>query len=165
MEPVRLYRKRYMPDEIVELKDDKILHMDENIIVTKWNVLKPRKDIDHGISVYYMKEGFKISKIFDTENQLVYWYCDIIETIYDRKSNAYTFHDLLIDIIIYPDKHVEVVDLDEFADFTEQQTLPASLLANALRRTNNLLKYIYQGEFGRLIQPITSQEQERADRQ
>ena len=55
MEPVHLYRRRYMPDEIVELKDDEILHIDDEIIVTKWNVLKPRKDIDHGISIYYMK--------------------------------------------------------------------------------------------------------------
>jgi hypothetical protein len=53
---------------------------------------------------------------------------------------------------------VEVVDLDEFADFTEQQFLPASLLAKALRRTNKLLNYIYEGKFPQLIIPITSRE-------
>jgi hypothetical protein len=62
METIHLYRRRYMPDETVELKDDLILYRDDNILVTKWNILKPRKDIDHGISVYYMKDGFKISK-------------------------------------------------------------------------------------------------------
>lgn len=158
MEPVRLYRRRYVPDEMVELKNDKILFMDEDIIVTSWNVLKPRTDIDHGISVYYLKEGFKISKIFNAANQLVYWYCDIIETTYDQETRAYTFHDLLIDVLVYPDNHVEVVDLDEFADFTEHQSLPAHLLAKALRRTNTLLNYIYHGELERLTQPITSRE-------
>lgn len=158
MEPVRLYRRRYVPDEMVELNDDKILFIDEDTIVTSWNVLKPRPDISHGISVYYIKEGFKISKVFDSSDQLVYWYCDIIETVYDQKTNAYTFHDLLIDILVYPDNHVEVVDLDEFADFMEQGGLSVQLSAKALRCTDNLLKYIYRGEFNRLVQPITSQE-------
>jgi protein associated with RNAse G/E len=158
MDTVHLYRRRYIPDEIIELKDDSILYMDQDIIVTKWNVLKPRPDIDHGLSVYYIQEGFKISKIYDAQGGLVYWYCDIIETEHDREHNAYIFHDLLIDILVYPDHHVEVVDLDEFADFTEQQFLPASLLAKALRRTNALLGYIYDGKFSKLTAPITSRE-------
>jgi protein associated with RNAse G/E len=158
MDTVHLYRKRYIPDEIVELKDDSILYMDQDIIVTKWNVLKPRPDIDHGLSVYYMQEGFKISKIYDSQGGLVYWYCDIIETEYDKDNHSYIFHDLLIDILVYPDHHVEVVDLDEFADFTEQQFLPASLLAKALRRTNTLLGYIYAGKFSQLTTPITTRE-------
>lgn len=155
MEQIRLYRKRYVPDEIVELKDDELLHRDEKIIVTRWHVLNPRQDIDHGISVYYLEEGFKISKVFDREDSLVYWYCDIIDTVYDHAAHSYTFHDLLIDILIYPDYHVEVVDLDEFADFIEQQGLPVQLSAKALRCTDNLLKYIYRGDFERLTQPIS----------
>lgn len=154
MEPVRLYRKRYVPDELVELKDDIILYRDENIIVTRWNVLKPREDIHNGISAYYMKEGFKISKIYNAGGKLVYWYCDIIETVYEPDTNSYIFHDLLIDILVYPDQRIEVVDLDEFADFAEQQALPAADLAKALRRTNQLLKYLYAGELENLIRPI-----------
>ena len=57
METIRLYRRRYVPDEITELKDDKILMAKDDIIVTNWNVLKPRKDIDHGISIYYIEKG------------------------------------------------------------------------------------------------------------
>lgn len=154
MEKIHLFRKRYIPDEIVELKDDSILYHDDNIIVTRWDVLKPRADIHNGISVYYIKEGFKISKIYNEHNELVYWYCDIIETVYEADTNSYIFHDLLIDIIIYPDRHVEVVDLDEFADFTEQQTLPATHLAKALRQTNHLLQYIYNGKLNELTAPI-----------
>lgn len=154
METIRLYRRRYVPDEITELKDDKILMAKDDVIVTNWNVLKPRKDIDHGISIYYIEKGFKISKIYDSDNQLVYWYCDIIDTDYDVATNSYTFHDLLIDVLIYPDNRVEVVDLDEFAEFTEKQLLSADLLGKALHRTNDLLQYIYHGKFDVLIQPI-----------
>lgn len=154
METIRLYRRRYVPDEITELKDDKILMAKDDIIVTNWNVLKPRKDIDHGISIYYIEKGFKISKIYDADNQLVYWYCDIIDTDFEPATNSYTFHDLLIDVLIYPDNRVKVADLDEFADFTEKQLLPSDLLAKALHRTNDLLQYIYRGEFDELVEPM-----------
>ncbi len=154
METIRLYRRRYVPDEITELKDDKILMAKDDIIVTNWNVLKPRKDIDHGISIYYIEKGFKISKIYNADNQLVYWYCDIIDTDFNADTNSYTFHDLLIDVLIHPDNRVEVVDLDEFAEFTANQLLPADLLGKALHRTNDLLQYIYRGNFDELIQPM-----------
>ncbi len=155
---IHLYRRRYMPDETVELKDDRILYCGLDTLVTKWNVLKPRPDIDHGMSVYHMKKGFKISKVYDASHQLVYWYCDIIETEHDIGKNTYIFHDLLIDILIYPDRHVEVADLNEFADFMERQCLPADILAKALRRTDDLLQSIYSGEFSELAEPITSRE-------
>lgn len=158
MDTIHLYRKRYVPDEIVELKDDKVLYRDKDIIVTKWNILNPRPDINHGFSVYYMREGFKISKMYNAAHELVYWYCDIIDTEYNEKNNSYIFYDLLIDVLIYPDNHVEVVDLDEFADFTQREGLPPDMLAKALRQTDTLLKHIYNGRFDELTEPITSRE-------
>ena len=147
MTNLKLFRRRFIPEEIVELKDDKILSMDKNnnIIITKWNVLKPRNDIDHGISAYFINEGIKVSKIFNSDGDLVYWYCDIIETIHD--NNTYTFNDLLIDIIIHPDGKVEVVDMDEFADVMENGILTNNTIAKALRCANSLLKDIYSGNF------------------
>ena len=154
MTNLKLFRRRFIPEEIVELKDDKILSMDKNnnIIITKWNVLKPRNDIDHGISAYFINEGIKVSKIFNSEGNLVYWYCDIIETVHD--NNTYTFNDLLIDIIIHPDGKVEVVDMDEFADVMENGILTNNTIAKALRCANSLLKDIYSGNFGKYTRYI-----------
>ena len=45
MNKIQLFRRRYIPDEIKELKDDIVLSADDKMILTKWNVLKPRKDI------------------------------------------------------------------------------------------------------------------------
>ena len=45
-----LYRKRLIPDECVLLKDDVILYRDDQMIVTGWHTLKPRKDLHHGCS-------------------------------------------------------------------------------------------------------------------
>ena len=155
---LQIYRKRLIPEECILLKDDIIVEQNEDYILTKWKTLNPKTTFSHGCSCYYLKEGFKISKVFDSADRLVYWYCDIIETEYRPNENTYIFHDLLIDVLIYPDKHVEVVDLDEFADFTENLTLPAPLLAKALRQTNNLLRFIYEGHLDELTEPITSRE-------
>lgn len=149
MDNIRLFRKRFIPEEIIELKNDNIIHFNDNIIITKWNVLKPRHDINNGISAYFINDGIKVSKIFNENGTLVYWYCDIIETVQNKEANSFTFNDLLIDILIYPDGHVEVVDMDEFADAMESGILSNSTIAAALRNADSLLKTIYSGNFSK----------------
>ena len=143
----RLFRRRFIPDENIELKDDMILALEPNLIITSWNVLKPRRDISRGVSAYFIDKGIKVSKVFDNAGQMVYWYCDIIETHYDEKVNIYTFNDLLIDVVVYPDGQVEVLDMDEFADAMEQGILSVGTIAHAMRATDDLLHTIYAGEF------------------
>ena len=143
----RLFRRRFIPDENIELKDDMILALEPNLIITSWNVLKPRRDISRGVSAYFIDKGIKVSKVFDNAGQMVYWYCDIIETHYDEKENIYTFNDLLIDVVEYPDGQVEVLDMDEFADAMEQGILSVGTIAHAMRATDDLLHTIYAGEF------------------
>ena len=143
----RLFRRRFIPDENIELKDDMILALEPNLIITSWNVLKPRRDISRGVSAYFIDKGIKVSKVFDNAGQMVYWYCDIIETHYDEKENIYTFNDLLIDVIVYPDGQVVVLDMDEFADAMEQGILSVGTIAHAMRATDDLLHTIYAGEF------------------
>ena len=143
----RLFRRRFIPDENIELKDDMILALEPNLIITSWNVLKPRRDISRGVSAYFIDKGIKVSKVFDNAGQMVYWYCDIIETHYDEKENINTFNDLLIDVIVYPDGQVEVLDMDEFADAMEQGILSVGTIAHAMRATDDLLHTIYAGEF------------------
>lgn len=143
----RLFRRRFIPDENIELKDDMILALEPNLIITSWNVLKPRRDISRGVSAYFIDKGIKVSKVFDNAGQMVYWYCDIIETHYDEKENIYTFNDLLIDVVVYPDGQVEVLDMNEFADAMEQGILSVGTIAHAMRATDDLLHTIYAGEF------------------
>lgn len=144
---IKLFRRRFIPEEITELKDDNIIVFKEDVIITKWNVLKPRHDINNGISAYFIKDGIKVSKMFDEAGQFVYWYCDIIETTHNQEDNSYTFNDLLVDILVYPDGHVEVVDMDEFADALETGMLKTSTIAFAMRSADSLLKTIYSGNF------------------
>ena len=62
MKPPILYRKRLIPDECILLKDDILLYRDEDILVTKWNTIRPKKDLHHGMSCYFLKKGIKVSK-------------------------------------------------------------------------------------------------------
>lgn len=142
-----MYRKRYIPNETVLLKDDVVISRSDTLILTKWDVLHPRKDIDHGISAYYIDKGFKVSKVFDKNHQLVYWYCDIIDTEYQPSADTYIFHDLLIDIVVYPDGSVKVVDLDEVADLLDSGDITSQIASNALKKANDLLSIIYNGNF------------------
>ena len=140
-----LYRRRYLPDEIVHLKDDIILYQDEHKIITSWDTLKPRKDIKRGISAYFMDEGFKVSKIFNANNELVYWYCDIIDT--EKTENSLIFHDLLVDIIIYPDNSMLVADLDELGLLLKEGKINADFVSKSLDLTNHLIFLIHAGAF------------------
>ena len=150
---ILLYRKRFIPNELKPLKDDKILYMDEDIIITSWNTLKPRSDFASGLSVYYRKEGFKISRHYGADGTFTRWYCDII--IESKTEEGLIFSDLLIDVVIFPDGTVRVVDLDEAADALEQGLITADMLSRALRSTNKLLSYIYQGRLSELTKCMT----------
>ena len=158
MDQIRLFRKRFLPDEITELKNDKIISISEDVLITSWDVLKPRKDIATGISAYFIDLGIKLSKIYNADKQLVYWYCDIIEPEINKNNHTYTFNDLLIDVLIYPDGHTEVVDMDEFADAVEQGIISQELCIKALRCTDRLLHLIYSGNFSQLTDYIEQSE-------
>ena len=142
-----LYRKRIIPMECIPLSDDEILYSDDNIIVTRWKTIRPKTELDHGLSCYYLKEGFKVSKFYRKDNTLMYWYCDIITYSHDDAANSYVFTDLLADVLIYPDGHVEVVDVGEIADALEDGTLTQQEMIPALRSLDKLLGLIYSGKF------------------
>lgn len=142
-----LYRKRIIPDECIRLKDDIILRCSEDIILTKWNAIRPKKDLHHGYSCYFLKEGFKLSKFYCHDCSLLYWYCDIVEYEYRREDNSLISLDLLADVIIYPDGFVKIMDLDELALSMDKGTLSEDLLKKCLIRLNKLLQIIYSGNF------------------
>ena len=142
-----IYRKRIIPDECVLLKDDIILSCNDNIIVTEWTALHPKKDLHHGKSVYLLDEGIKVSKFCYEDDSLLYWYCDIINYEYDKDNNILTVIDLLADVIIHPDGRLQVVDLDELVEALDNKAINLDILKSSLLKLDKLLKTIYSGEF------------------
>ena len=133
---------------------DPILYRDEEIIVTAWNTLKPRKDIHHGRSCYYLRKGIKVSRFYDAGGSLLYWYCDIVNYDYNADNDTYIITDLLADVIVYPDGFVKVVDIDELAAARESGLLSEDMLKKALLTLNHLLQIIYDGGFENLQKPL-----------
>lgn len=143
----KLFRKRFIPEETIELKDDIILFSDEKILITKWQAIRPKPGLSHGFSCYLLTEGIKISKFKDSDNNLYRWYCDIIETSYQPSPASYLFTDLLADVVLLPDGRLRVLDLDELADAAEQGLITSRQLFVALRNTQKLLDWIKSNEF------------------
>ncbi|MBQ6575959.1 MAG: DUF402 domain-containing protein [Lachnospiraceae bacterium] len=162
MDKPKLYRKRIIPEEIIYLDKDEILFSDEGHIVTRWNTIRPKKILHHGCSCYFLDEGFKVSKFYREDGTLICWYCDIISFSYDPKENSYVFTDLLADVLIYPDKRVEVVDVGEIADALTDGTLSVEEMIPALRSLDKLLGMIYSGEFAAIQDMINNIEKENA---
>ena len=153
-ETLKLYRKRIIPEECKYLKDDKILRVDDEVIVTSWNTINPKLDFSHGCSIYYLQQGFKVSKFYRQDNTVLYWYCDIVDYDYDEAENVLTVTDLLADVVVFPDGQVRVVDLAEMADALDKDLITPELLSAGLHRLNSLLAVIYRDKFDRLQSPI-----------
>lgn len=145
-----LYRKRIIPEECIHLKDDQILECNEQYILTSWNALKPKKNLHHGYSCYFLKEGFKVSKFYREDHSLLYWYCDIVHYDYNPLNRHMVVTDLLADVIVYPDGFVKVVDMEEIADALDAGMIPLETVKQGLRNLAKLLNIIYGGEFDRL---------------
>ena len=150
IENLHLFRRRFIPDEITPLSDDKVLKLEENLIITSWKTLNPRTDFASGMSAYFIDKGWKVSKFLDCEGNIKYWYCDIIDCIMDEASNSFTYEDLLFDVVVYPNGNVKVLDCDEAAEAREKGFITEEQLLRGLRSMNELLTTIYHGRFDRL---------------
>ncbi len=144
---MKLFRKRLIPEEIIELKEDRIVFAGERQLVTVWNVIRPRTDFTHGCSCYFLEEGFKVSQFLREDGSLKCWYCDIVACERTEQGDGYIFTDLLADVVIEENGMVQVVDLDELSQAFENGLIGREELVCALRQLDGLLKKIYSGEF------------------
>ena len=147
---LKLFRKRYIPAECIPLKDDVIVEQTDEHILTTWHTINPKTTFDHGSSCYLLKEGIKISKFYRHDGSLLYWYCDIVEFDWNGTKDTLTVTDLLVDLIIYPDGRMKVVDLDELAEALEKGLIAQEQATTALRCLNDLLSMLYRDKFDRL---------------
>ena len=154
-----LFRKRLIPSECVNLKDDTIIHIDDEKIITSWKTFRPNRN-SHTAYLTMCLRRLKISKFYKQDNSLAYIYCDIIDTSYDKASDTYVFTDLLADVIIENSGFVRVVDLDELADACSGGLISNDMLVSSLHKLNNLLSTIYGGTFSQYIDVLERYEQD-----
>jgi len=142
-----ILRRRYIPYEIVDISSDELLFRSNDMLITKWTAIKPRSDFYGGVSFTFLNKGYKLSRFYDEEGKFLYWYCDIIEVLYDASADTYTLNDLLLDIKIFPDGRVVLLDSDELAAAIEGGLITGKQACMSLRTLDDLLKMIYSGSF------------------
>lgn len=142
-----ILRKRYIPDEVIDISGDELVFRSEDLLITKWNPIRKRPDISGGISFTFLKEGYKASKFFGPSGEFKYWYCDIIKVLYDEDEDKYTLVDLLLDVKIMPDGRVEVLDADELAEALKNNIISKEEACMCLSILDKILKMVYSGKF------------------
>ena len=152
----KIFRIRFIPNETIDISSDKILFMDDHYLITSWKPIRPRADIESGISCIFLDEGWKVSAVKDSEGNIRYWYCDIIDVRHDENEDTIYLYDLLIDIIIMNDGSIEVRDLDELAEAYEKDLITEEQLSMSLKRSNNLLQLIYKEDIPSIVSEIIS---------
>ena len=146
---MKIFRKRYIPNEIVDISKDEVIYKDENLIITKWIPIKPRNDFSSGISYTMLDKGWKISKFLDSNGNLVYWYCDIIDyklEIVDGEETLTTI-DLLVDVKVFEDGRYEVLDEEELDEALNQGLITKTQKEMAISKLSNLIELIKKGNF------------------
>lgn len=110
---MRIIRKRIIPSEEVDISADELLVKNEEVIITRWFPIKPRKDIGWGVSLVSLNDNYKVSAFYSKNGEFLYWYCDIIKVTYYCDVDTYIVKDLLVDIRKYPHDTPEILDRDE----------------------------------------------------
>ena len=141
-----IYRRRYIPEELVHLKDDIILKYEPGkLLVTRWKTLKNKNSFATGTSVFVIDKNIKVSKLCDKDGRLYMWYCDIVEM--DETPDRITYNNLLFDVVEFPNGEVRVVDIGEAADAYEQGLITKDQLLRGMRATDALLASMRDGSF------------------
>ena len=148
-----IIRKRYIPNEEVDISKDTILFYDEKLLVTKWLPINPRKDFAWGISYVNLHDNYKISRFYDRNDKFLFWYCDVLEVSKTKSGSAhdsdikYTLTDLLIDVIVYPNGHYEVKDIDELNEAFENNLITKEQYNTSVEAMKRLLNDIKDKKF------------------
>ena len=79
------------------------------MIVTKWHVIKERRDFSDGYSCFYLDRGYRISKFLKSNGDLLFWYFDIVDYDMDSANNTLHIIDLLADVVVYPNGKLRVI--------------------------------------------------------
>lgn len=147
---MKIFRKRFIPNEIVDISGDEVIYRDDKKLITKWSPIKPRADIGSGTSCVYFDIGIKVSKFFDNEGNFKFWYCDIISYTFDKDEDKYIFTDLLLDVKVYVDGHFEVLDEDELEEALSDKLITLDEYSDAKNKKDYLINLIKNNEFKNL---------------
>ena len=142
-----ILRRRFIPDETVNLSGDVVLYRDERLIVTRWRTIRPKTAFAGGVSYYFLDDSAKISRFYSREGEFLYWYVDIVDIVYRADEDTLLVVDLLLDAKIMPDGSVTVLDEDELEAALARGLITPEQHRLSRERLGALLSDIAQGRF------------------
>ena len=80
--------------------------------------------------------------------------------MYEKETNSLIVTDLLVDVIVYPDGFVKIVDMDELVTASQNGLLSVDRLREALLALDRLLSRLYGGQLSSLLSPINEFDRE-----
>lgn len=143
----KMWRKRYIPNEIVDISSDEVLYRDEKLIVTRWNVIHPRLDFQKGISYIMLDDGFKISKFFRENGEYLKCYCDIIDVEYNPITDEYIFIDLLLDLVFISENETRILDSAELQEAIDTKLITKRQANISRKKLQKLISLIITNQF------------------
>jgi len=147
MDKLKIVRKRLIPNEEIDISSDELLYLDKDCFVTRWLPIKPRKDIGWGLSCTSINDGYKISAFFDKKGNFACWYCDVIEVVFYPQENKYVVKDLLVDVIMFPNGEIKILDLEELDEALKSGLISEKEKTYALSKLDKLLFLLPQNDF------------------
>jgi len=83
---------------------------------------------DRFLEYYYPGKGYAIWRIETPDGHLKGWYCNI-GTPMEEHDGTLDFRDLLLDVLVYPDGRMTVLDREEFETARHEGLEPADAAA------------------------------------
>lgn len=109
--------------QIWEFNDKKTVVCDKGM---KWLQLIP------------FNNNYSIAAMINKRNEIELWYIDMIAGYgIDNDGIAY-FHDLYLDLVVYPDGTIKIDDMDELVEALEQKIIDHNLYKLALETSEKL---------------------------
>ncbi len=143
-----IYRR--LPDRVSHFQQD-LLHEDKDLIVTLQQVNPSKPIVIDGVTVLgndftaiwfvFANRWYDIGKIYDLDNKLTGYYCDIIMPM-NRTKTHFEITDLFLDLWVSPDGRYQLHDEDEFENAILHNWIRGDVAEKARNMLQNLISEI-----------------------
>jgi predicted RNA-binding protein associated with RNAse of E/G family len=154
MKTIELIYKR-LPDRISHFQQN-LLYEDSEVIVTSQQVKPSNPIVIDGVTVLgddftaiwfvFANQWYDIGKIYNLNNQLTGYYCDIIMPM-KRTETHFEITDLFLDLWVSPDGSYQLHDEDEFEAAIQHNWIQSVLAEKARNMLQNLISEIESSVF------------------
>ena len=135
---VKIIKHKLCPYESQDITNDHWHHISEDLLISTWNPVESEMQVASVLSIFELSKGVQISKKFNAQGQLKYWYCDLIAARYEDEALHIT--DLILDLVIFPDGVLQVIDVSEYQKYTPQSPWETKVLKEAPKNLSYLMR-------------------------